>query len=178
MPASFLTVGDEITIEAHSVIPCDSYVLEGTSEIDESIISGESTLLLKTAGSTLLSGSRNGQNVLVAKVIKTQKQSTLATMIQDVIESTDSKASSQRLTDAIIPWFALGVIILAFTQGFLAFWLLSLDIPLSSRIDVIGKRIMTILTAACPCAIGLSVPSAIMAAVGGFNLVQALTCTR
>lgn len=163
-------VGDEITIEAHSVIPCDCYVLEGTSEIDESIISGESTLLLKTPGSTLLSGSRNGRRTLIAQVIKEQEQSTLATMIHDISETTDSKVSSQKLADAVIPWFALGVMSLAITRSVIAFWLLDRVIPVSSRINIVGRSFMTILTAACPCAIGLSVPSAIMAAVGMYFL--------
>lgn len=166
MAASFLAVGDEITIEAHGVIPCDCYVLEGSSEIDESIISGESTLVLKTPGSTLLSGSRNGRNVLIAQVITEQEDSTLATMIRGVSETTDSKVSSQKLTDAVIPWFTLGVFCLAFVRSGIAFWLLDINTPLSSRIDMVGKNFMTILIAACPCSISLSIPSAIMAAVG------------
>lgn len=170
MAASFLTVGDEITVEPYSIIPCDCYILEGTSEIDESIISGESTLLVKTPGSTLLSGSRNGKNALIAQVIKEQAQSTLATMIQDISETTDSKISSQRIADAVIPWFALGVMVLAVARSGIVFWLLDRAIPLSSRINIVGKNFMTILTAACPCAIGVSVPSAIMAAVGKLAL--------
>lgn len=168
-----MTVGDKITVEPYSVIPCDCYVIEGTSEIDESIISGESTLLQKTPGSTLLSGSRNGKNALIAQVIKEQAQSTLATMIQDISETTDSKLSSQKIADAVIPWFALGVMALAVARSGLAFWMLDSTLPLYLRINTIGKSFMTISTAACPCAIGLSVPSAIMAAVGEFSTAKA-----
>lgn len=143
-------------------------MLDGISDVDESIISGESTLQPKAAGSSLLSGSRNGTSVLIARVIKEQEQSTLATMIRDISESTESKMSSQNLTNTIIQWFTLGVIALAVTRSVVVFTFLDSIIPLSARINIVGKSMMTILTAACPCAIGLSVPSAIMSAVGAY----------
>jgi Cu+-exporting ATPase len=124
----------------------------------------------KAPGSTLLSGSRNGGNAMIARVIKEQDQSTLATMIRDISETTESKISSQKLADSIIPWFALGVMALAVTRSVIAFVLLDRVIPLSARINIVGKSMMTILTAACPCAIGLSVPSAIMSAVGTYHV--------
>lgn len=136
--------------------------------MDESIITGESTPVSKAPGSLLLSGSRNGCNSLDAVVYREQENSTLAFMICNISDATEAKASSQAAIDSLMQWFVVGVFTLAFVWAVGGFLHLDSRLPVFVRIDLVGKRTMAILAAACPCAIGISIPSATMAGIGEF----------
>lgn len=165
IPASLLSIGDEITVTAYTTIPVDCYVLRGLSQVDESIISGESRPVTKTVGALLKSGSRNGNGELVAVVYKEQEESTLSTMIGTISEATEQEASVQGRIDGVMQWFVIGVLSLTILRTGLGWYWPKPRLPLSVNLDVLGRRAMTMLMAACPCAIGLSVPSAIMAGI-------------
>ena len=165
IPASLLQVGDEIMITAYTTVPVDCYVLHGVSQVDESIITGESTPVTKTVGGLLKSGSRNGNGELVAVVCKEQEESTLSAMIGTISDATEKKADVQGRIDGVMLWFVVGVLSLTVLRTALGWYWLDSRLLLSMRLDSIGSRAMTMLMAACPCAIGLSVPSAIMAGI-------------
>jgi P-type Cu+ transporter len=165
IPASLLKVGDEIAVTAYTIVPVDCYVLRGVSQLDESIITGESRPVTKTVGALLKSGSRNGNGELLAVVYKDQEESTLSAMIGTISEATKQKASVQGRIDGVMLWFVVGVLCLTGLRTGLGWYWHDPRLPLSMNLDVIGRRAMAMLMAACPCAIGLSVPSAIMAGI-------------
>ncbi|KAM5366232.1 hypothetical protein ACJZ2D_010660 [Fusarium nematophilum] len=189
VPQSFLRPGDEVIIEPHSTIPCDCYVALGSSSVNQAIVTGESLPVTKTVGDFLLGGTRNLGHELVGVVHKEQGRSFYAQLVQGAVEASGSKADEYQYLDAIMKYFVLGVILLAISVPFRDIYrsLGSSGVYESFRLAI--TRSMTILTCACPCALGLAIPSAVVAAANvasqkgilitkGFATIQKLSETR
>lgn len=150
-------VGDTILVRPGARVPVDARVQEGTSSVDESWLTGESLPVEKSPGDLLLAGTVNTHASLVATVTCASGQTALAKVIDLVRTAQESKGASQRLADQVVQWFVPGVLVLAAVT--LVGWGLvahDWESGLSSMIAV--------LVVACPCAMGLATPMAVLVA--------------
>lgn len=154
-----LLVGDIVLIRPGEKVPADALLLSGDSELDESLLTGESLPVSRCAGDKLIAGAINGSGALEARVIAVGENSTLAKIVQWVEQAQASKAPIQRLVDRVSLYFVPCVIAIALLT--LLYWGL---VP-----GLWSKGILTaaaVLVIACPCALGLATPAAIMAGNG------------
>lgn len=148
------------------MIPCDSYVIEGASDVNESLVTGESLPVSKEVGDFLLAGTRNHQSSMKAIVQKDQKESFLMNLIESVANATESKVGIEKMVGFVTQYFVAAIILLSFIRGVGLFFLTNTIFTTAVRLNIAATAAMTVLTAACPCALGLSTPSAIMAGLG------------
>ncbi|WP_297334794.1 heavy metal translocating P-type ATPase [Flavobacterium sp.] len=161
VPVADLNIGDRILVKPGEKIAVDGEVISGGSFVDESMISGEPIAVEKTKGSTVYAGTINQKGSFTFKAQKVGSQTLLSQIIKTVQDAQGSKAPVQRLVDKVAGIFVPVVIILALIT--LAVWLIfggenSLTHGLLAMI--------TVLVIACPCALGLATPTAIMVGVG------------
>ncbi len=152
-----LQSGDRIRVKPGQRIPVDGTLLLGESEVDESMLSGESLPVMKQPGSLLYAGTVNGHGVLEIEVDGILKQSALGRIIDLVEEAQSSRAPIQCTADRVVPWFVSATLVLA-ALTFL-FWL-QYDFELA----LMAATSVLIIT--CPCAFGLATPMAIAVASG------------
>jgi Cu+-exporting ATPase len=161
-------------------IPIDGEIIEGTSGIDESVISGESMPVEKTIGGEVIGGSLNLTGTLKIKTTKVGKDTFLSKMIDLIQEAQGAKVPIQALADKITNWFVPGIISLAIFSGFFWYfgferfypfiekareflpWILRTNDPLSFAIFVFVATVVI----ACPCALGLATPMALVTGTG------------
>ena len=140
-------------------LPVDGVVIEGRSEVDESLLTGESQPLSKQVGDLVVGGSVNGSGLLRVKTTLVGEQSTLSRIIALVENAQGKKAPVQRLVDRVAAVFVPIVIVVAMA-AFFGWWLIAGD--LNSGI-VTAVAVMVI---ACPCSLGLATPTALMVGTG------------
>lgn len=153
--------GDIIVIHPGEKIPVDGVVSEGSSYVDESMITGEPIPLLKGPDSPLFAGTINQKGSLHMKAEKVGSGTLLATIIRMVRQAQGSKAPLQKLADRVAAIFVPTVLVLALLT-FAAWWALGPDPALTRAV----LAAITVLIIACPCALGLATPTAIMVGVG------------
>jgi Cu+-exporting ATPase len=140
-------------------IPVDGVVLEGASAVDESMLSGEPIPVDKGEGDTVAAGTINGQGRLKFRATRVGRETALAQIIRLVQEAQGSKAPIQALADRVAAVFVPGVILIALVT-FVIWWGVTGDfVPAMIRL-------VAVLVIACPCALGLATPTAIMAGTG------------
>jgi Cu2+-exporting ATPase len=157
VPIRSVKAGDQVLIKAGNKVPVDGIIIEGTSSLDEAMLSGESLPLNKTAGDTVSAGTINLSSALTVRVTGTLKETALGRIIRLVEEAQASKAPIQCMADMIVPWFVLATLLLA---GITFFVWLGTDIELA----LMAATSVLIIT--CPCAFGLAIPMAIAVASG------------
>ncbi len=150
---------DRILVLPGERIPVDGIILLGNSHIDESLLTGESDSVKKRIGEKVIGGSLNGEGVLVIEAQAVGVESVLSKIISLVEDAQTQKAPIQKLVDQVSAIFVPSVIVIAIITG-LANWLY-LD---SASIAIL--RAVSVLVIACPCALGLATPAAIMAGTG------------
>lgn len=166
VPAALLRLQQEIEVESNSIIPCDCYVMEGTSTVDQSIMTGESVPVRKSPGEFLLAGTRNLSHPLIAMVNKEQRDSSLDQLIDSISMATEHKMDGQEGVETLTTYFVVTILMLTVLGFFMAFTGNAASyLPMTDRVNVASERAMTILAAACPCALGLATPSAVMAGI-------------
>ena len=152
-------VGDYLRVRPGEKIPVDGIVVEGASSVDESMLTGESIPVEKAKGSTLFGATINKNGSLAMKAQKIGSETALSRIIKMVEEAQGSQAPIQRFADQVSGWFVPAVILIALIT--FAAWML-LGMPFSfALIASVG-----VLVIACPCALGLATPTAIMVATG------------
>lgn len=157
--AELLCIGDRVLVRPGSAVPADGVVVTGSSAVDESMLTGESIPVEKTEGSTVIGGSVNYNGVLTVKVTRTGEETTLAGIVRLMEEAQEKKAPIARMADLVAGYFVPTVMIIALVAGFV--WLLiTKDFSFALRIFV------SVLVIACPCALGLATPTAIMVGTG------------
>lgn len=156
-----LQVGDQVLIKPGETIPADSILLEGTSEVDESLLTGESLPVTKEIGDSLIAGSTNHLAVLKARVVKVGRQSVLAEIIARVGNAQRSRAPIQDTVDRITVYFVPLVVAVALLAA-LGWWCLGPE----PRGMYAFLAALSVLVIACPCALGLATPMSIMVGVG------------
>lgn len=153
--------GDLIMVHPGERIAVDGKVTEGYSYVDESMLSGEPMAVLKQAGSEVFAGTSNQKGSFRFRATKTGADSTLSQMIRLVQEAQGSKAPVQKLADRIAAWFVPAMLCIAL----LTFTIWIIFDPTDGLTHGI-LAMVTVLIIACPCALGLATPTAIMVGIG------------
>ena len=154
-------VGDRLRVRPGEKTPVDGDVVEGRSSVDESMITGESMPVTKTAGERVIAGTMNQTGALVIVAEKVGRDTMLAQIVQLVAQAQRSRAPIQRLADHVSGWFVPAVIVVAI----IAFAAWSIFGP-EPRFTFGMIAAVTVLIIACPCALGLATPMSIMVGVG------------
>jgi Cu+-exporting ATPase len=159
IPLTGVHVDDTVVVRPGERIPVDGIVLEGESAVDESMLSGEPLPVDKKAGDTVVGGTINGEGLLTFKATRVGNETALAQIIQLVQEAQGSKAPIQALADRVAAIFVPAVIAIALIT-FALWW------GINGEFVPAMIRLVAVLVIACPCALGLATPTAIMAGTG------------
>ena len=160
VPLEQVKVGDLIRVRPGEKIAVDGVVVEGVSSIDESMVTGESLPVDKTVGDTVIGSTINNSGTLVFKAEKVGSETVLAQIVDFVKKAQTSRAPIQDLTDKISGIFVPAVVILAILTFWVWFVLLEASFVTSLLYGV------AVLIIACPCALGLATPTALMVGTG------------
>lgn len=161
IPVEQVIIGDQLIVKPGGKIPVDGVVLDGSSAIDESMLTGESLPVDKQSGDQVFGATINKNGVLRIQATKVGKNTTLAQIIHIVEQAQGSKAPIQRIADRISGIFVpivVGIAVVTF-----ALWFLWIEPGLFA--EALEKAI-AVLVIACPCALGLATPTSIMAGSG------------
>ena len=161
VPLEHVAVGDRLRIRPGDAVPVDGVVLEGSSSVDESMVTGESMPVTRQAGDKLIGGTVNGTGGLVMRAQGVGAETVLARIVAMVGEAQRSRAPIQRLADVVAGWFVPAVILVAVLAfGLWAIWgpapALAYGLLAAISVQII----------ACPCALGLATPMSIQVGVG------------
>ena len=159
IPLSRIEKEMTVAVRPGERIPVDGVIVQGESAVDESMFSGEPLPVDKRPGDEVVGGTLNGQGLLKLRVTRVGKETALAQIIRLVREAQGSRAPVQALADRVAAVFVPGVILIALLT-FTIWWSVTGDV-VSSII-----RLVAVLVIACPCALGLATPTAIMAGTG------------
>lgn len=159
IPLFQVMVEDEVVVRPGEAIPVDGIVLEGESSVDESMLTGEPIPVDKTKGDRVAAGTINSQGLLRLRATRVGKDTALARIIRLVQEAQGSKAPIQALADRVAAVFVPSVIAVSFLT--FALWWVAGGAFVPAMI-----RMVAVLVIACPCALGLATPTAIMAGTG------------
>ncbi|HEY1536287.1 MAG TPA: copper-translocating P-type ATPase, partial [Polyangiaceae bacterium] len=156
-----LRVSDQLRVRPGEKVPVDGVVLEGSSQLDESMLTGEALPSAKKAGDRVSAGTVNGTGALLIRAEKVGNGTLLSRIVALVAEAQRSRAPIQRLVDRVSSYFVPGVILIAlFTFGV---WLLFGPQP---RVAHALVNAVAVLIVACPCALGLATPMSVLVASG------------
>ncbi|MEM2979277.1 MAG: heavy metal translocating P-type ATPase [Methanomassiliicoccales archaeon] len=167
IPVEELQVGDVFIVRPGESIASDGVIIEGYSSVDESMISGESMPLEKKIGDEVIGGSINKNGFLKVRATRVGRDTVLAQIIRFVEEAQGSKAPVQRIADRVSSYFVPVVILIAIGSAlfwfFIGYDMFEFDMP---RFALVLSIFITVLVIACPCALGLATPTAIMVGTG------------
>jgi len=161
VPLQAVRIGDRLRVRPGESVPADGVVLEGTSAVDESMVTGESLPVEKMPGAPLIGGTVNGGGGFVMRADKVGGDTMLSHIVRMVGDAQRSRAPVQRLADRVSAWFVpavIGTALLTFV-----IWMLLAPMPAFSHALVAAVSVLII---ACPCALGLATPMSIMVGVG------------
>ena len=161
VPLALVAVNDVVRVRPGETVPVDGVVLDGRSAVDESMISGESIPIQKGGGDAVIGGTLNGTGTLLVRASRVGRDSVLAQIVRMVGEAQRSRAPIQRLADAVSAWFVPGVVVVAIAA--FAAWSTWGPTPRLAHGLVSAVAVLII---ACPCALGLATPMAIMVGTG------------
>ncbi len=159
VPIEKIIIGDLVVIRPGEKVSVDGVVQEGESQVDEALISGESLPVLKQAGAQVTGGAINGDGLLLVQTTAIGNETTLARIIRLVEQAQAGKAPIQHLVDQVSAVFVPVIVGVALLT--LVVWLM-----LGSGIALAMIHAVTVLVIACPCALGLATPTAIMVGTG------------
>ncbi|MCB1148651.1 MAG: cation-translocating P-type ATPase [Chlamydiia bacterium] len=168
VPIDMLKVGDILLIKAHEAIPADAEVLDGTSYVDESSITGEPLPKEKEAGALLFAGTLNLQGALRARVLKKTEDSTLAQIQRLTFEALERKSKTVRFIDAFAGIYTPIIMALALFLAIVPWAFFGADFR-SWFLEA-----LTLLVISCPCALVISAPMSVYSAVGKASKLGAL----
>ena len=154
-------VGDRLRVRPGEAVPVDGSVTEGTSSVDESMVTGESMPVAKTVGAKVIGGTTNGTGAIVMTAEKVGADTMLSRIVHMVANAQRSRAPIQRLADSVAAWFVPAVMASA-VLAFVA-WMVWAPPPALGLAVVAAVSVLII---ACPCALGLATPMSIMVGVG------------
>ncbi|HXP76128.1 MAG TPA: heavy metal translocating P-type ATPase [Stellaceae bacterium] len=154
-------IGDRLRVRPGDAVPVDGVVLDGKSAVDESMVTGESMPVQKEPGAKVIGGTINGTGSLVMRAEAVGADTMLSRIVHMVAEAQRSRAPIQRLADVVSAWFVPAVIAVAVLA--FAAWMIWGPPPAFAYALVSAVSVVII---ACPCALGLATPMAIMVGVG------------
>ncbi|PKN90909.1 MAG: copper-translocating P-type ATPase [Chloroflexi bacterium HGW-Chloroflexi-6] len=161
-------VGDVVIVRPGEKIPVDGVVVEGRSSVDESMLTGESLPVEKKPGEALIGATINKQGMLKFEATKVGKETALAQIVRLVEEAQGSKAPIQKLADQVSGVFVPVVIVIA-ALTFVGWYFFGPAIPINADNDAFTRALINmvaVLVIACPCAMGLATPTAVMVGTG------------
>jgi Cu+-exporting ATPase len=161
VPIAHVHEGDRLRVRPGERVPADGVVLEGASAVDESMISGESIPIEKSAGARVTGSTMNGTGGFVMRADRVGSETLLAQIVRLVAEAQRSRAAIQRLADTVSAWFVPAVVLVAVVAAIV--WGFFGPEP---RISFALVNAVAVLIIACPCALGLATPMSIMVAAG------------
>ena len=161
VPVERVEPGNRLLVRPGEKVPVDGVVLEGLSAVDESMITGESVAVEKSVGSRVIGATVNGTGSLVMRAEHVGNETLLAQIVRTVSEAQRSRAPIQRLADRVSAWFVPAVLDIA-ALTFIV-WILFGPQPRLSNALVNAVAVLII---ACPCALGLATPMAVMVSTG------------
>src|SRR6185437_12137337 len=159
VPVEAVVVGDLVRVRPGEKVPVDGVLVEGSSAVDESMLTGESLPVEKTAGDTIIGATLNKTGSFIFRATKVGKDTALAQIVRLVEDAQGSKAPMQRMADTIAGYFVPAILILA-SLTFVG-WLI-----FGPTLTLAVTALISVLIIACPCALGLATPTAIMVGTG------------
>ena len=161
IPIAQVQVGDILRVRPGERIPVDGVVVEGHSPVDESMVTGEPMPVEKEAGSKVTGGTINGTGSLTVRAERVGSDTLLAQIVRMVSEAQRTRAPIQRLADVVASWFVPAVVVIA-VLAFIAWAIWGPEPRLAHAL----LSAVAVLIIACPCALGLATPMAIMVGTG------------
>ncbi|WP_312100076.1 heavy metal translocating P-type ATPase [Lachnoclostridium sp.] len=159
VPVSELRKNDVVIIKAGSKVPIDGIVIEGSSSVDESMLTGESIPVEKQIDDMVIGGSQNFNGMLLVRVTSVGEDTTLAKIVKLMEDAQGKKAPISKIADKVAGYFVPVVMIIAVVSAII--WLL-----LGHDLAFVLTIFVSVLVIACPCALGLATPTAIMVGTG------------
>ncbi len=160
VPIERVAVGDHVVVRPGEKLPVDGRVVSGATTVDESLLTGESRPVDKGAGDEVIGGTLNGNGLVVVEATRVGAATALAQIVRLVQQAQGSKAPVQRLADRVAAVFVPVILLIAL--GTLATWWFALGAGFTPAL----VRMVAVLVIACPCALGLATPTAIMVGTG------------
>ncbi|KAM0707213.1 hypothetical protein Q7P35_006544 [Cladosporium inversicolor] len=175
VPTELIEVGDVVILKPGDKIPADGTVTRGESYVDESMVTGEAMPVLKKSGANLMAGTVNGAGRMDFRVTRAGRDTQLSQIVRLVQEAQTSRAPIQRMADIVAGYFVPIIITLGLST-FVAWMVLSHLLPhppsiflkeaSGGRVMVCVKLCIAVIVFACPCALGLATPTAVMVGTG------------
>jgi Cu+-exporting ATPase len=156
-----VAIGDRLRVRPGENVPVDGVVLDGSSHVDESMLTGEPEPVRKTKGAPLTAGTTNATGTLLMRAERVGGETLLAQIVHLVAQAQRSRAPVQRLADQVSAWFVPGVVGISLVSA--AAWAVFGPAPQLAHALVVAVSVLII---ACPCALGLATPMSIMVGVG------------
>ncbi len=161
IPIAHVHVGDALRVRPGEKLPVDGVVIEGSSAVDESMLTGEPIPVVKRAGDKVIGATMNTSGALVMRSERVGSTTVLAQIVQMVAQAQRSKAPMQRMADQVAGWFVMIVVAIAIASFFAWGWFGPEPSWVYGLINAVAVLII-----ACPCALGLATPMSIMVATG------------
>lgn len=159
LPIQQVQLGEVILVRPGEKIPVDGEILEGSSSVDEAMVTGESLPVYKQPGDEVIGATLNQGGSLRFRATRIGKDTVLAQIVQLVQQAQGSKAPIQRLADQVTGWFV--PVVMAIAIATFVIWFNTMGNPTLALITTVGVLII-----ACPCALGLATPTSIMVGTG------------
>ncbi len=166
LPLAEVQTGDICVVKSGEKIPVDGVILEGATHVDESMITGESIPVSKEPSDDVIGATINKEGVITIEAKAVGKSTMLSQIVKLVQEAQTSKAPIQRLADTISAYFVPAVLVLTVVVAILWFVIGLQFLPLAEVLPLAISSVVGILVIACPCAMGLATPTAVMAGTG------------
>lgn len=161
VPVAGLQPGDRVRVRPGGRVPVDGRVVSGESEVDESMLTGESVPVAKFPGGTVTGGTVNGTGAMVVEAARVGAETVLARIVDTVARTQAAKPPVQKTVDKVAAWFVPAVLVVA-AATFAGWWLVGPE----PKLAFAATTAVAVLVIACPCALGLATPISVMIAVG------------
>ncbi len=165
VPLAQVAAGDAVLVRPGEKMPVDGVITEGSTEVDESMLTGETLPVLKTVGDAVTGGTQNTTGAVTVRALRVGADSTLARIVRAVEEAQGSKAPIQRIADKIASVFVPAILLIALAVFCVWFFL----VPPEGESTLLVQSLMpaiAVICVACPCALGLATPTALMVGMG------------
>lgn len=165
IPLAQVMAGDTVVVRPGEKVPVDGIVLDGTTEVDESMLTGEALPVAKAEGDAITGGTQNTTGTVTVRALRVGTDSTLARIVRAVEDAQGSKAPVQRIADKIASIFVPAILIIALITFCIWFFF----IPPAGMNTLLTQSLMpaiAVICVACPCALGLATPTALMVGMG------------
>lgn len=160
VPINEVFKGNIVVVKPGEKIPLDGEIIEGTSYVDESLVTGESMPVRKEVSSNVIGGSINKDGSFKFKVTNTSEKTVLSQIISMVQDAQNSSPPIQKLADRVIKYFIPAILIIALIS--FAVWYFYLQSPFLYSLSIF----ISVIVVACPCSLGLAIPTALTVGVG------------